>query len=114
MSDRLKQIIKQFKDIQDGPLWMGENFEKKIQKLKGVEVFIRPEPSIHSIAELIAHLTAWRKDAILKITTGKGHLLDEMPENWRCRATELSTCSHIAACVQFPSAHPLSGCPVPA
>ncbi len=82
MSERLNQIIKQFKDIQDGLLWMGENFEKKIQKIKDNEVFIRPEPSIHSIAELIAHLTAWRKDALHKITTGKGHLVDGMPENW--------------------------------
>ncbi|WP_276391271.1 DinB family protein [Eudoraea chungangensis] len=82
MSNRLNQLLKQYKDIQNAKLWMGENYERKIKKIEEDKMFIRPYPSLHSVAEIIAHLNAWRKDAILKITKGEGVLKEEMTENW--------------------------------
>src|SRR5690606_27515784 len=34
------------------------------------------------VAELIAHLTAWNRDTILKIQNGKGELMDSDEQNW--------------------------------
>ena len=61
---------------------MGDAFEKKINSITEEEAFSRPLPNLHSPAELIAHLTAWRKDAILKISQGTGKITDSSPENW--------------------------------
>jgi hypothetical protein len=37
---------------------------------------------MHSVAEIIFHLTVWRKDAVLKIRTGKGSITDDSEQNW--------------------------------
>ncbi|MFK7983138.1 MAG: DinB family protein [Saprospiraceae bacterium] len=44
--------------------------------------FIKPLPDLHSVAEIISHLTTWQKETILKIETGKGRLTDDSEENW--------------------------------
>ena len=61
---------------------MGDTFDKKINSITEEEAFIRPLPNLHSPAELIAHLTAWRNDAVLKINTGKGKLIGDSDQNW--------------------------------
>ncbi len=61
---------------------MGDTFDKKINSITEKEAFIRPLPNLHSPAELIAHLTAWRRDAILKIRDGTGQLTDDSEQNW--------------------------------
>lgn len=78
----LSNIIQQLQEIHNGKLWMGDTLQKKLNSITSDEAFIRPLPNLHSPAELIAHLTAWRKDAILKIKEGKGQLLDSSPMNW--------------------------------
>jgi len=37
---------------------------------------------MHSAAEIVSHLTLWRKETILKIKTGKGSKTDDSEENW--------------------------------
>ena len=37
---------------------------------------------MHSIAEIISHLTLRRKETLLKIKTGTGSKTDDCPENW--------------------------------
>ena len=44
--------------------------------------FVKPLPEMHSVAEMIAHMTLWRSEAILKIQTGQGSKTDDCPENW--------------------------------
>jgi hypothetical protein len=46
------------------------------------EAFTKPSPTLHSVAELIAHLTAWSNDTILKIRNGIGELRDNDAQNW--------------------------------
>lgn len=84
MKDNLiiNHIIQQLLAVQNGTLWMGDSFDKKISSLTEEQAFIRPLPNLHSPAELIAHLTAWRKDALLKIRQGTGRLMDQDPNNW--------------------------------
>jgi hypothetical protein len=75
-------IIMQLLDLQNGKLWMGDNFAVKINAITEDEAFVKPLPTMHSVAELIAHLTAWNNDAILKINTGTGRLRDNDADNW--------------------------------
>ncbi|REE79890.1 DinB family protein [Lutibacter oceani] len=82
MKTLINNFIKQLKEIQDGQIWLNVSFKKKLDLLDEKEVFKRPIPKLHSVAELISHLTFWRKEAILKIKTKKGLLTDESEENW--------------------------------
>ena len=74
--------MEQMLEVQDGKVWMGDTFQYKFNTITEHEAFIRPLPSVHSVAELVAHLTAWRRDAILKIKSGQGVLTDQDAENW--------------------------------
>ncbi|MEM6841784.1 MAG: DinB family protein [Bacteroidota bacterium] len=78
----IESIILQLKNIQEGKNWMGANFDKKLVSISEEEAFVRPIPNLHSVAEIISHLTVWRKETILKIETGTGKLTDDSEENW--------------------------------
>ena len=78
----IDHVIEQLLEVQNGKLWMGDTFRKKIDSITKEEAFMRPLPTLHSVAELIAHLTAWKKDALLKIMNGKGQLTDDDENNW--------------------------------
>ena len=75
-------IIQQLLELQSGKLWMGDNFDKKINSITEREAFTKPLPSLHCVAEIVAHLTAWTEDLILKIKYGKGQLRDYDRQNW--------------------------------
>ena len=77
----ISTLIDQLQEIQSGNLWLGVNFEKKIKLLDREGFFYKPN-ELHSVAQLLSHLTAWRKDVIVKITTGKGNITDCDPSNW--------------------------------
>jgi len=56
----IENIIKQLKDIQDSKNWMGASFSKKLVTVSEEEAFVRPITNLHSVAEIISHLTVWR------------------------------------------------------
>ncbi len=78
----LQHIIQQLQTIQDGKVWVGANYTSKLSNIDEQNAFIRPLPDLHSVAEIISHLTIWQKETILKIQTGKGSLTDNAVENW--------------------------------
>lgn len=78
----IKHIIKQLKDIRNGRNWMGPSFESQLSKLNEGDMFRRPMPNMHSVAEIISHLTFWRKETIVKIKTGRGFVTDDDAGNW--------------------------------
>ena len=82
MNILIKEITRQFLNIHRGRNWFGQSFQVKLQDLDDALYFERPYPGIHSVAELIAHGTAWRKDAVRKIQTGKGTLTEASEEDW--------------------------------
>ena len=82
MTNNLNTIIDQFKNIHYGHNWFGQSYKVKLADLDEGVYFERPSAEIHSVAELIAHGTAWRKDAVLKISTGKGELTEASEEDW--------------------------------
>ncbi|CAN5404829.1 hypothetical protein BH23BAC1_BH23BAC1_29500 [soil metagenome] len=84
MNNKLIQCyVHQFKDTLEGDNWLDENFKKKMDAITEEQVFTRPMNAIHSIAELIAHLTVWRRATTLKLKGQKATLTMESPENWR-------------------------------
>jgi hypothetical protein len=54
----------------------------KLDQVDVHRVFKRPLQGLHSVAEIISHLTLWRKETILKIQTGRGSKTDACEENW--------------------------------
>jgi uncharacterized damage-inducible protein DinB len=82
MNSLVQNIIRQLKDVQNGKTWIGSNYEAKLDRIDETSAFIRPLPNLHSIAEIISHLSFWREETILKILTGKGSKTDACEENW--------------------------------
>ena len=78
----IEQIQQQFNNIHRGRNWFGQSYQTKLQDMDAAHYFTRPQPEVHSVAELIAHSTAWRKDAVVKIETGKGELTEMSPDDW--------------------------------
>lgn len=82
MNVLITHIIKQLIEIQKGSPWIGSSYHSKLNKIEDLLVFKSPIENLHSIAEIISHLTLWRNEAILKIKTGKGSKTDDCEENW--------------------------------
>ena len=82
MQNTIKSIIDQFKNIHFGRNWFGQSYKVKLDDLDDSLYFERPQEDVHSVAELIAHGTSWRKDAVLKINTGKGELTETSEDDW--------------------------------
>lgn len=82
MNHLIQNIIEQLLEIQNGKLWMGSNYTRKLSKIDEQNAFIRPIENLHSVAEIISHLTLWRKETILKVKTGTGSKTDDCEENW--------------------------------
>lgn len=82
MKIRITEIIQQLEEVQSGKLWIGSNFDVKLKSIEEDSAFLRPINSLHSVAEIIAHLTLWRKETILKVQTGQGSKTDDCEENW--------------------------------
>ncbi|MEO9965414.1 MAG: DinB family protein [Reichenbachiella sp.] len=78
----IENIIQQLESVQNGKLWIGSTFDSKLNQVDENWVFLRPIESLHSVAEIISHLTFWRQETILKIQTGKGSKTDDCVENW--------------------------------
>ncbi|MFK7770982.1 MAG: DinB family protein [Saprospiraceae bacterium] len=78
----IEYIIKQLLDNQEGKVWVGSTYAKKLKNINEENAFIRPDSGLHSVAEIISHLTTWQKETILKVKTGKGKLTDDCEENW--------------------------------
>lgn len=78
----LAYIIDQLQDIQEGKNWIGSSYASKLNDINDTNAFTRPLDGMHSVAEIISHLTLWRQEAILKIKTGTGSKTDDCEENW--------------------------------
>ena len=82
MQGVIERIISQLVNNQEGKAWIGPNYQSKLKEITDENAFTRPLPDLHSVAEIISHLTTWQKETILKIRTGEGSLTDDCEENW--------------------------------
>lgn len=79
----IQNIIWQLQDVQEQENWLDENFKNKVGSVAVDEVFKRPLPELHSVAELISHLLVWRIETIRKLKNMDAKLTVDSPENWR-------------------------------
>lgn len=83
MKERINDLVSQMNEIQNGKPWIGSNFSKKMQLVSEEDFFRRPIKHMHSVAEIISHLTTWRRETLLKLESGTGCLTDDHPSNWK-------------------------------
>lgn len=78
----IKDLLSQLVDIQKGKNWIGTNFDQQLNSLTEDQFFFKTD-DLHSVAEIISHLTTWRIETLIKIKTGKGTITDKHPSNWQ-------------------------------
>ncbi len=78
----INDLVRQLNEIQDGSLWFDQCFKEKIDQLSDDDAFSRPIPQVHSVAEHISHILAWRKECLLRFN---GQMTDLMnsPDDWK-------------------------------
>jgi uncharacterized damage-inducible protein DinB len=79
----VKNYIKQLKELYNGPTWLDENFETKLQQVDDEVAFTKPDGYIHSIAEVVSHVIEWRRELAERLAYGRrAKLTMESPNNW--------------------------------
>lgn len=79
----INDYCQQLTDIMNADIWLDENFEKKLSQVQNDQVFKRPIPEIHSVAELLSHLYEWRNDLIGRLKGDPPSLEEENLRNWK-------------------------------
>lgn len=82
-SKDMSHIVKTQKNVIGGENWYGENFKNKIDGLTEAQAFERPVARVHTVAELISHITVWKDSIIGKLKGQPTGLTMESPENWK-------------------------------
>lgn len=77
------EIIIQIQNMLHGPLWLGESFSKKLNKLPETLAFERPLAEMHSVAEQVAHLTVWIEACIDRMNCISNELKENDPNDWK-------------------------------
>lgn len=57
----------ELKKAYSGNAWHGNNLSSIISSVKDDQVFKRPIPNAHTIAELVLHMTAWTEEVISRL-----------------------------------------------
>jgi uncharacterized damage-inducible protein DinB len=79
----INDIIQQLNNLDNGELWLDENFARKLEWLNEKNAFTRPLPDLHSPAELLSHLIIWRRINIRRINGETVILEVDDPNNWK-------------------------------
>lgn len=82
-SSSLKQIERQLDLVYDGDPWYGSSIRTVLESVDPAMVFNFPANGGHSIAELLAHMLAWREFAERRLKGEDDYLPDqEQTFNW--------------------------------
>ena len=82
--DAIKErVITQLEDFYSGGNWVAENFEQKVFSLPLAKAIIKPDGHSHSVAQLTAHIHAWRNFVLQKLE-GNDHfdIEDNSDSDW--------------------------------
>lgn len=83
-NESINKYVNRFREVYDGTPWYGENIVSKLNDLTGELAFTRPREDVHSVAEVVAHMTYWRQSLINRLnhdTSFKASV--ESEDNWR-------------------------------
>src|SRR5690606_24671202 len=63
--------------------WAGASYRTKLDPLSEADAFHRPVPGMHTVAELLSPVVAWRRDCMHKIVGDRPHPLKvDSLEDW--------------------------------
>lgn len=85
MTACIHSYTRQFSQVFNGNPWLDESFSKKLDGLSEIEAFTQSPDHNHSVAEVVSHITEWRKEILRRLTHNSSEIMltDESPENWR-------------------------------
>lgn len=75
-------ILRQLRELQEGPLWFDQCLRDKISGVSAEEAFERPIPKVHSIAEHVSHIIEWRKECLRRLNMERTDLMNS-PDDWK-------------------------------
>lgn len=78
----IDNLVRQLRELQEGSLWFDQCFREKTGHLTDAEVFTRPLPELHSVAEHISHILEWRKECLLRLQGDSTDLMNS-PADWK-------------------------------
>lgn len=67
MKTNLSYYIAQLKHIYNGSPWYGDALRQKLESIQADEVFALPAPGLHSLAQQVSHILAWRRLLVERI-----------------------------------------------
>jgi hypothetical protein len=79
----IQYYSQQLEAIHYKSLWVGQNVMNKIEGIAGHAAFIRPIPTLHSVAEIIGHLIALLIDVINKLKKHFSLQQIYQPDHWQ-------------------------------
>lgn len=83
MNTTVQAYAQQLEAINYKSLWLGSNVMEKIEGISNHTAFTRPIPELHSVAEIIGHLTALNINVINKIKAYLSIQQVYQPDYWR-------------------------------
>ena len=85
MTACIHSYTKQFSQVFNGNPQLDESLSKKLDNLSEVEAFTQSPNHNHSVAEVVSHITEWRKEILRRLADNSSErmLTNESPENWR-------------------------------
>jgi len=83
MNNTIHNLTRQLAETMDGEPWIDETYTKKITSLAESQVFTRPRPDVHSVAELVSHILEWRYSVLSILKGGTRTITMDSPSNWK-------------------------------
>ncbi len=83
MNTLINEHIRHLNELTRGDAWLDESFQKKLRPVDESNAFLRPMPDLHSVAELISHMTEWKNSVLSILKGGRRTLTMKSPDNWR-------------------------------
>lgn len=82
-NSKIMYYVNRFNEIYNGSPWYGETLEAKLNDVTDKNAFLQPVDVAHSVAEIVCHMTYWRK-GLLSHLEGDGTFTPavESPDNW--------------------------------
>lgn len=79
----IENYKRQFEQIWDGSLWLDETYAKKLGAITDKQAFALGPDGSHSVAQVVAHIVAWRNEVIRRLATdGPRGLNAGTPADW--------------------------------
>ena len=60
MRNQIESLVAQFEDVFYGNPWYGDGVIEKLEKIESKTVAIAPMGKLHSVIQLVQHMTAWK------------------------------------------------------